>query len=182
MSESTKDISKRIRNDLKVMKGYKFSVMTKRYSGGSSVSIGVMAAPLRMIRTIDEIPVINDPENTGRYTRVEIAQMQLKKYHQLNEFQLRARDDYTPETWNNGVFLTEYGHDELKKMVAIVEKYHRDSSDSSIDYFNCNFYFHLSLGKWDCPFIDGTTTTAPTTTTVHGISAPLVAVESGDEK
>ncbi len=152
---STKEIAKLIRNDLKAISGFKFSVTIETYSGGPSISVGVMAAPHRMIRTIAEVPAINDPENTGHYTRAQIADMQSKKYHQLSQYQLRESDEYAPGTWNNGVFLTERGHNDLKKIVAIVEQYHRDSSDSSIDYFNCNFYFHLNLGKWDNPFIDG---------------------------
>ncbi len=152
---ATKDIAKLIRIDLKALKGFVFSVRTEVYSGGSSISVDVMTSPVRMIRTITEVPELSDPERTGRYTRAQIAEMQSKKYHQLNEYQLRSRDDYTPDTWNNGVFLTERGHNALKQIVTIVEKYHRDSSDSSIDYFNCNFYFHLSLGKWDKPFVDG---------------------------
>jgi len=150
---STKDIAKLIRTDLKAISGFKFSVTIETYSGGSSINVAVMAAPQRMIRDVSEIPAINEPGNTGRYTREQIAEMQLKRYHQLNRYQLR--DEYNPGAWNNGVFLTEYGHDQTKKIVSIVEKYHRDSSDSSIDYFNCNFYFHLNLGKWDKPFVDG---------------------------
>ena len=157
---STKDIAKLIRIDLKAFKGFKFSVTMDTYSGGSSISVHMMAAPVRMIRTIEEIPErgLAEIHNRSRYTREEIAEMQLKKYHQLNQYQLRDCDEYNPDTWNNGVFLTEQGHNDLKKIVEIVEIYHRDSSDSSIDYFNCNFYFHLSLGKWDVPFIDGTVT------------------------
>ncbi len=135
------------------MKGYIFSVTIENYSGGSSININVMIAPIRMIRNISEVPEINDPANTGRYTREQITQIQTQKYHQLNQYQ--TRDNYKPETWNNGIFLTETGHNDLKKVVEIVEKYHRDDSDSSIDYFNCNFYFHLNLGKWDKEFIDG---------------------------
>lgn len=155
MSESTKETAKKIRDDLKTMKGYKFSVNIKTYSGGSSISVAIMVAPIRMIRTIDEVPIINEPENTGAYKREEITRMQAEKYHQLNQYQLRATDEYEPRTWNNGVFLTELGHNDLKKIVAIVDNYHRDSSDPSIDYFNCNFHFDMSLGKWDNEFVDG---------------------------
>ena len=152
---TTKEIAKQIRTELKAMKGYKFSVTMESYSGGSSISVHVMQAPIRMKRTMEEIPEWNDPQNNGRYTRKNIAKMQAETYHQLSQYQLAPRDAYNPSTWNNGVFLTEQGHNDLKKIVAIVEKYHRDSSDSSIDYFNCNFYFHPSLGKWNNPFIDG---------------------------
>lgn len=149
---STKDIAKLIRNDLKAFPGFKFSVTIETYSGGSSINVDVMASPGRMIRTMAEIPDVSNSLGWG-HTRDAIAGRQKEKYHQLNQYQ--CKDEYKPDTWNNGVFLTEYGHNELKRIVAVVEKYHRDSSDSSIDYFNCNFYFHLNLGKWDNPFVDG---------------------------
>jgi hypothetical protein len=152
---STKEIAKTIRDELKSMKDYKFSVTMETFAGGSSISVDVMKAPIRMIRSMEEIPITNDPEIQSRYTRDQIAHKQAKKYHQLSEYQLRASDNYKPESWNNGVFLTEAGHNDLKKIVAIIEKYHRNESDSSIDYFNCNFYSHLNLGKWDKAFKDG---------------------------
>ncbi len=155
---STKEIAKQIRTDLKSLSGFKFSIQIKTFSGGSSISVDVMTAPHKMIRTMAEIPINCHPERDGRYKREDIEKMQSAKYHQLNQYQNRSMDEYNPDTWNNGVFLTEFGHNTLKKIVEIVEKYHRDSSDSSIDYFNCNFYFHLGLGKWDVPFIDGIAT------------------------
>lgn len=153
--QSTKEIAKTIRDELKSMKNYKFSVTMETFAGGSSISVDVMKSPIRMIRSMEEIPIINDPEIQSRYTRDQIAHKQAEKYHQLSQYQLRGSDSYKPESWNNGVFLTEAGHNDLKKIVAIVEKYHRDDSDSSIDYFNCNFYFDLSLGKWNKTFEDG---------------------------
>lgn len=153
--QSTKEIAKTIRDELKYMKNYKFSVTMETFAGGSSISVDVMKSPLRIIRSMEEIPIINDAEIQNRYTREQICHMQAKKYHQLSKYQLRGSDNYKPESWNNGVFLTESGHNDLKKIVAIVEKYHRDDSDSSIDLFNCNFYFHLNLGKWDKAFEDG---------------------------
>ncbi len=176
---STKDIAKQIRQDLKeAMKDYTFSVRIETFSGGSSISVGVMTAPVRMIRTMDEIPAINDPESP----REQIVQMQVKRYHQLSQYQLRAADKYRAETWNNGVFLTEAGHNDLKKIVAIVEKYHRDDSDSSIDYFNCNFYFHLNLGKWDKEFIDGATNEKPIKNCKDCILPLLICTLSEPEK
>ena len=152
---STKEIAKTIRDELKSMKNYKFSVTMETFSGGSSISVDVMNAPIRMIRSMEEIPKTNDPEIQSRYTRYQITHKQAEKYHQLSKYQLRGSDNYKAESWNNGVFLTEAGHNDLKKIVAIVDKYHRHESDSSIDYFNCNFYFHLNLGKWDKAFEDG---------------------------
>ncbi len=146
---TTKEIAKKIRQDLKVLKGYKFSVRTDSYSGGSSISVNVMKSPVRMIRTPGEIP---ENVNVYNYTREQINDMQTKKYHQLSNYSLN--DEYEEETWNNGVFLTEAGHNDLMKVNEIIKKYHWDESDSSVDYFHTNFYYNISLGKWDTELIE----------------------------
>ena len=146
----TKEIAKLIRKDFKEMKGFKFSVVTERFAGGSSIDVSIMESPSRLIRTMQEIP---EHTNTHNYTRDVISQMQLKRYHQLSQYQ--ANDDYDAASWNNGVFLTEDGYNAVKQVTEIVDKYHIDKSDSRIDYFNCNFYFHLNLGKWNKAFCDG---------------------------
>lgn len=146
---TTKEIAKQIRTDLKAMKGYKFSVRTESYSGGSSINVNVMKSPIRMIRTPDEIPVNVSVYN---YTRDQINDMQTKKYHQLSNYILN--DGYEEESWNNGVFLTEAGHNDLMKVNEIIKKYHWDKSDSSVDYFHTNFYYHIELGKWDTDMIE----------------------------
>lgn len=151
MTKSTKEIAKQIRQDLKVMKGYKFSVTMESFSGGSAINVNVMKSSVRMIRNMAEIPEDINPEIN--YTRSQIENMQGKKYQQLNTYQLR--DEYNPESWCNGVFLTEAGHNDLMKIVEIAKKEHWDESDISVDYFHTNFYFHISLGKWDKDLIDG---------------------------
>lgn len=146
----TKEIAKQIRQDLKAMKGFKFSVRTEYFAGGSAIHLNVMKSPIQLKKDISEITDIKPSIN---YTMAQISDMQSKKYHQLSDYQLI--DKYDPECWCNGVFLTEEGHNTLKKIVEIGKKEHWDKSDSSIDYFHTNFYFHISLGKWDKDFIDG---------------------------
>ena len=72
-------------------------------------------------------------------------------HHQLNNYTLLG--DYNTLDWCNGVFLTERGHNMLKKVVEITNQYNWNNSDSQIDYFDVNFYLHLSIGRWDKPFI-----------------------------
>jgi len=43
----TKEIAAKIRTELKAWKGYKFSVTMESYSGGSSITVAVMSAPLQ---------------------------------------------------------------------------------------------------------------------------------------
>jgi hypothetical protein len=146
----TKEIAKLIRKDLKAMGGFKFSVTMERFAGGSSINVAVMESPARLIRTIDEIP---EHTNTNHYTRVQIAEMQLKNYHQLNHH--FAYEEYSDESWNNGVFMTKAGHGAVKQINEIIQKYHWDKSEPMTDYFHTNFYYHIGLGKWDKDFIDG---------------------------
>lgn len=147
---NTTEIAKLIRKDLKEMKDFKFSVRTEYYAGGSSINVNMMTSPIRLIRNMSEI---SEHTNTHHYTRDDIERMQNNRYHQLNHYQ--SYDNYTDESWNNGVFLTEDGHSALKQINEIIQKYHWDKSEPMVDYFHTNFYYHLSLGKWNMDFIDG---------------------------
>lgn len=149
----TKEIAKQIRNEVKQLGG-KVSVTFKSFSGGSEIGVSVMQAPLRLKKTAEEItPFAFEQLQDRVYTKDQIINMQNEKYHQLNQYQLNG--EYNNDTWNNGVFLTKAGHVWLQKINSIIKKHHRDNSDSSIDYFDCNFYYNINLGKWDNPFIDG---------------------------
>jgi hypothetical protein len=35
----------------------------------------------------------------------------------------------------------------------IIKKYYWDKSEPMVDYFNCAFYYHYEIGKWDKDFI-----------------------------
>ena len=137
---NTTEIAKAIRTDLKEMKGFKFSVRSEYFSGGSALSVDIMKSPLRMKRTMDEVP---EQTNTQMYTREELTSLQNSKYHQLNQYQ--SKDAYNEESWNNGVFLTEAGHDTLKQVLGIIEKRTTES--------NC--FIDVGLGRYDRDFIDG---------------------------
>jgi len=49
--------------------------------------------------------------------------------------------------------LTQKGKVLFQVVNQEVLKYHWDESDAMTDYFNCAFYYSLSVGKWDNPFI-----------------------------
>ena len=48
--------------------------------------------------------------------------------------------------------LTEEGKSIMSGILNIINKFHWDKSEIETDYFNCNFYIHLNVGKWDKPF------------------------------
>ncbi|MHA1852535.1 MAG: LPD29 domain-containing protein [Candidatus Heimdallarchaeaceae archaeon] len=149
----TKEIAKRIRQQLKSeFPRCKFSVRTEYFSGGSSITISLMVSDRRIIRHITEIPEEAFFNIGNRYTKKEIAERQKERYHQLNHYALKQ--EYDPNEWCNGVFLTEQGHNLLKRVVEIAEQYNYDNSDPAIDYFDVNFYLDVELGKWNKPFID----------------------------
>ena len=151
---STTDISKMIKQQLnKEFKGCKFSIRTEYYSGGSSISVSLMKADFKVKKTFEELSeeILSLKEEHG-YDRAQIKSLQEQENHQLNEFALR--DDFSSLNWCNGVFLTEEGHNVLKRVAEISNQYNYDNSDSQIDYFDVNFYLHLEIGRWDKAFVE----------------------------
>jgi len=156
-SLGTKGIAKRIRGELKTeLPGSKFSVRIELYSGGSSITVALVEADRKMLMDFDSIPeerlhrYLHD-----RYTIDELRVAQSRDYHQLGESAFYHYQKYE-DHWNNGAFLTFQGYTYLKRVCQIVEAYHRVDSDIQRDIYNTNFFFHLQLGKYDKPFLDGT--------------------------
>jgi len=156
-SLGTKGIAKRIRGELKTeFPGSKFSVRIELYSGGSSITVALVEADRKMLMDFDSIPeerlhrYLHD-----RYTIDELRVAQSRDYHQLGESAFYHYQKYE-DHWNNGAFLTFQGYTYLKRVCQIVEAYHRVDSDIQRDIYNTNFFFHLQLGKYDKPFLDGT--------------------------
>lgn len=153
ISLGTKEIAKRIREQLKVeFPACKFSVVSEYYSGGSSITVALMRADRKVKLRFEEIPEkALCSYRLNRYTEEELRHYQGANYHQLGHFY----DDYNPDSWVNGVFLTYQGYMLLKRVEQIANYYNFDDSDSMIDYYSVNFSFSLHLGKWNDPFIDG---------------------------
>jgi hypothetical protein len=138
-----KEIAKRLRKHLKDNhREYKFSVTIERYSGGQSLNIYLMEAPYKVVK--------------GAYTHEwvdgtqEIVYKEIdEQYAQLNHHCL---NDYADsDIKNNGYVLDERVIPVLKDAVSFAQGYNYDDSNSQIDYFNTNFYMHLSVGKWNRP-------------------------------
>jgi hypothetical protein len=49
--------------------------------------------------------------------------------------------------------LSDEGRSLFHGVKDIVGKRNWNNSDSSVDYFDVNFYEHYSIGKWDKPFV-----------------------------
>jgi len=150
---TTKEIAKLIRDELKrEFPMCKFSVRRKCFSLASEITISLMKAPFKVIKDFEEIPE-EAILSTGR-SKEQIRSLQSERYHQLNKHQLLK--DYDPNEWCNGVFLTEKGHNLLKRAVEIALQYNREESDIQTDYYNANFYLTITLGKWNKPFVQVT--------------------------
>ena len=63
------------------------------------------------------------------------------RYLQINQYYIE--DDY---------YLTEYGKKILQYVKNLLDSFNYDDSDSMTDYFDCRFYEHISIGKWDKHF------------------------------
>lgn len=148
-----KDIAKRVKQQLqKEFPSCVFSVTIERYSGGQSLSVSLMKSNFKVIRDFKDIPEMAFFKLADHhYTKEQIEKMQSENYHQVNHYSFR--DDFDPDNWNNGVFLTEQGHNLFKRVAEIVNYYNYDNSDIQTDYFDVNFYFHLNIGQWNKPYI-----------------------------
>lgn len=147
---STKEVAERVRTQLKTeLKGWKFSVKVKSYSGGSSITLSLIAGTEQVVEGYRQsqtpwgeglrLPYTDDEPFPG--------------YAQLNQYQLLS--EFEREQLNrlsNGTYLTAKGWEIMKKATTILDSYHRDDSDIQSDYFSCNFYMHIQIGQWDNPY------------------------------
>ncbi len=148
-----KEIAKNLKQQFKTeFPGCTFSVQIQRYSMGQSLHVSLMESNFKIIQDFENLSefAIADYEHR-QYTREQLKEMQGKKYHQLNQYSVR--DEYNPDKWNNGVFLTEEGYKLFKRVVELVNHYNYDESDIQTDYFDVNFYLHLNIGKWNQEYI-----------------------------
>lgn len=143
-SLSMKDIAAIVRADLK--KNYpdcKFSVTKTTYTGGASLTVSLMAAPFDPFATPDPVKVpgkdltwgIDDAMN--RWNRTV-----MKKHMDVNHYYIK--DSY---------YMSDKAKEVFTYVTKLINGYNYDDSDAMVDYFDTNFYIHLSVGKWDKPFI-----------------------------
>jgi hypothetical protein len=126
----TKQIAAKVREDLKrELPQWKFSVTYQSFAGGSSITLALVSGP-------EEVLVGGDG------------------YQQLNQYSF-IRDD--KNFANNGALLTEQGWKVMKVATNLLDNYHWDKSDAQIDYFCCNFYMHIEIGKWNRPYVNNLT-------------------------
>lgn len=124
------DIIIKIRNFVKaVFPTSKFSVTRQNYH---SFYICLMESPIPVFIPEEEFPTITEIGTPYHWNT---------SHHSVNHFWL-----------NEDKILSEYGKFLFGLINDFIMSYNYDDSDSMSDYFNTNFYYSLSVGKWDKPF------------------------------
>lgn len=128
-----KEIRISLKNTLPPQAGYKFSVRTEKFAGGSAITVSIMSAPFYpFLLTVEE--------DENRYN----------EYAQVNDYYITEQDDGS--FISNATSYTPQGARLLVKVIDILKFRHWDRSDIQSDFFSCNFYCHVEVGQWDKPF------------------------------
>jgi len=140
-----------LRDIVPIVRGYakdvyptwKFSVRTKRYSGGCSITVSVMEAPSELF----------DDDGIRRWAAHEVRRMGFDGTEEeaFAHFKAKASNGYFQHWGWYYDHMTDRARETLFDMQELVNSYRFDDSDSRIDYFRTNFYTHFEIGKWDKP-------------------------------
>ena len=126
--KSTTDIAKEVRAALKKeLPGWKFSVTTHNFSMGSSITLSLMEGKEKVLVGGDHCQL-----NHHTFLRSNAADRIVRM--------------------SNGAKLTEVGFQVMEQATKILARYHWDRSEIQTDYFCCNFYMNVHIGKWDKPY------------------------------
>lgn len=88
---------------------------------------------------------------TSDYNQISVSLMKAdfnpfagesKTYAQINHYFINESERFTP-----------YAKRMFSMILNFMNSYRYDDSDSSIDYFNTNFYIHMEIGKYGKPFV-----------------------------
>lgn len=139
-----KDIAKLLREYVKyVYPTWKFSI-TSTYN---SVSVYVTEGPMSPFCSKEEVfaKIKSSSYRMGNYTdreiNDEINRAFEKVNHQVNHFYI-----------DNDCYLSDFTKLMFEDINKFLKDYTRDDSDAMTDYFDCNLYTTLGVGKWDKPF------------------------------
>lgn len=75
-----------------------------------------------------------------------------KGYRDVNAYHFQNTGDRVDQ-FTKEIIKAHNHKDLLQKILDIISKEHWDKSDIMTDYFNCAFYYYLSIGEWDKPYI-----------------------------
>lgn len=131
-TRSKKDIIKDARTALKkAMPQWTFSLTQPHYG---SFHLNLMSGPVAALYQTSE-----DSWKDG--------------YAQLNHYSfMDASRSLEDRCRTNGAHLTREAFTAICMATKIVNAENWDESDSMTDYFHCNYYLQVSVGKWDKPY------------------------------
>jgi hypothetical protein len=139
------ELAAEIRTGLKeLLPDCKFSVTCENYSMGRSITVALMEAPFDAI--------LGDKVRRYEEGR-EFYETQVNKngYAQLNHYTLKDDPERTGYV-SNGAVLSPKAWRAMATAVSVANRRNWDRSDIQTDYFDVNFYLHVSIGKWNKPF------------------------------
>jgi len=117
----------------------KVSVTKRHYN---AISISIMGSPYELFAkpSIENLPNRNTFNQTNEARLAEWQARIAKGNIGVNHYYID--EDY---------MINEKAKEIMKFINVMCVSYNRDDSDSQSDYFDTNFYYDLSIGKWDKP-------------------------------
>jgi len=146
---NTKEITTWTRQQLKnKYPQIKMSITCKYYSGGSNMNINILESKkIQLKRKFEELSQDEKERLKHKYSEYyDHPEKRIKEILELGSINhISIEDDWT---------LTEKGKEIIGDIIKIANTYNYDNSDPMTDYFDVNYYFNISLGKYSKPFID----------------------------
>lgn len=118
----------------------KFKELNKKYSVKASLA-GTNTSSFTL--TITEGPidfVKNLIDTTGTTDEETIVELKEQQYLQINRYWYHER-------------FSGKAKEYLDEAMKILLEDHYDLSDAMTDYFNCAWYIHINVGKWNKPYV-----------------------------
>ena len=140
------DIAKLLREYVKMIyPTWKFSIISEY----NAITVAVMEGPMTVFAPIEESiqkgirngSILSMYQNDEAYMRKCFTEKREEAYSQLNPFYL-----------DEDISLSDFAKAMFKDINSFLKDYTRDDSDSMIDYYSCNLYVSLHIGKWNKPF------------------------------
>ena len=152
---STKDIANLIRAYVKAAHPtYRFSITTEYFSCGSAITIALTEAPIELTA----VDVVREYLHSTHRTLLYYPPKTGLNYFDMNEKEIEEYCAYICEEtkkYHQNAIDCKWLHpavmDVIEDVYQFAQSYNYNDSDSMADYFDVNFYFHFSIGKWNKP-------------------------------
>ena len=146
MNHDINQIAKETRRLLKsLFPAWKFSVTTKKYTGGRTLKVALMSGPEAVV----EEYLSHQHNPSGEWLKDDGT-----RAHQLNRYAFNKEALHPVEARvSNGVRLTPRAWAMMKAVCSLSTRENYDNSDVRVDYFDVNYWFDIEIGKWEKPYV-----------------------------